>query len=51
VYALVAEGRLGCYRIGLGRGTIKISREQIGQYLQRSLKVPPEGEDMEDEWP
>jgi hypothetical protein len=33
VYALVAAGKLRCYRVGLGRGQIRISDEHIAEYL------------------
>ncbi len=33
VYSLVASGRLGHYRVGLGRGAIRISEEHIAAYL------------------
>lgn len=33
VYALVESGRLACYRIGVGRGTIRISEEQLQAFL------------------
>jgi len=33
VYQLCAEQRLGHRRIGLGRGTIRISEEQLQHYL------------------
>ncbi len=37
VYALVASGRLRCNRIGIGRGAIRISEEQLADYLKGSL--------------
>ena len=37
VYALVASGRLGCNRIGIGRGAIRISEDQLAAYLKGSL--------------
>jgi len=33
VYALVAAGKLRCSRVGLGRGVIRISDEQLAEYL------------------
>ena len=36
VYSLVASGQLGCYRIGHGRGMIRISEGHITEYLGRS---------------
>jgi excisionase family DNA binding protein len=41
IYALVAEGKLRCFRLGLGRGTIRFSEEQIAEYLQQS-EIHPE---------
>jgi excisionase family DNA binding protein len=34
VYELVALGKLPCYRIGRGRGAIRISEEHIQSYLK-----------------
>lgn len=39
VYALIAAGRLRCHRIGLGRGCIRLSEEQVAEYLARD--TPP----------
>lgn len=36
VYSLVESGVLECHRIGLGRGTIRVSEEQLQQFLQQS---------------
>ena len=33
VYRLVETGRLHAHRIGVGRGTIRVSEEQLEQYL------------------
>lgn len=33
VYALVGSGRLACYRVGTGRGAIRIRRQDVGTYL------------------
>jgi excisionase family DNA binding protein len=43
VYALVASGRLRCNRIGMGRGCIRVSDEQLADYLRgsESVNVPP----------
>jgi len=35
-YALVESGQLACYRIGTGRGTIRISDEHLQQFLKRA---------------
>jgi excisionase family DNA binding protein len=32
-YRLIAAGKLRCSRHGLGRGAIRISEEQLGEYL------------------
>lgn len=40
VYALCAQGRLGHERHGLGRGTIRISREALANY-QRLAQAGP----------
>jgi excisionase family DNA binding protein len=34
VYSLVAAGKLRCCRVGMGRGSIRISEEQIVEYLK-----------------
>ncbi len=36
VYALVAAGELRCYRVGLGRGCIRIAEEHIAEYLGKA---------------
>jgi excisionase family DNA binding protein len=33
VYALVAAGKLACTRHGIGRGVIRISEDQLAEYL------------------
>jgi len=43
-YSLVASGELHCYRIGRGRGGIRVSDEQLQDYLRRKEQggvVPP----------
>lgn len=32
-YGLVESGKLACYRIGVGRGTIRVSEEQLQEFL------------------
>lgn len=39
VYALIAGGRLRCTRIGLGRGVIRISDQQLLDYLRAAEPV------------
>ena len=34
VYSLIERGRLACHRIGVGRGTIRISQEDFDAILQ-----------------
>jgi excisionase family DNA binding protein len=34
VYGLIAAGHLRCTRHGLGRGTIRVSEQQLGEYLK-----------------
>lgn len=34
VYALIENGKLACHRIGIGRGTIRISDLDLENYLQ-----------------
>lgn len=36
VYLLISQGLLKCHRIGSGRGTIRVSRQQLDEYLARS---------------
>ena len=42
VYRLVDVGKLGCFRIGKGRGAIRISRDSINQFLAASQAAPSE---------
>jgi excisionase family DNA binding protein len=44
VYALLASGKLRHYRIGNGRGVVRISEGHIADYLQKAepvAKQPP----------
>ncbi len=44
VYALVACGKLRCYRVGTGRGCIRVSDDQLRAYLdgaEPNASVPP----------
>jgi excisionase family DNA binding protein len=36
VYAMIATGKLNCHRVGLGRGVIRVSEEQLQEYLAGS---------------
>jgi excisionase family DNA binding protein len=40
VYNLVAEGKLRCVRIGVGRGVIRILDEHIAEYLGAAAPKP-----------
>ena len=39
VYALVAAGKLRCFRVGMGRGAIRVSDEHLADYLKGSEPV------------
>lgn len=41
VYAMVEAGRLACHRIGLGRGTIRISEADLEDFLDACRCGPP----------
>jgi excisionase family DNA binding protein len=41
VYGLVAAGKLRCFRVGLGRGCIRIAEEHIAEYLGKAAATPP----------
>ena len=46
VYAIVAEGRIACHRVGTGRGSIRIEEKDLDDYLlacrtERAEKAPP----------
>ena len=40
VYALVGAGKLCCYRVGLGRGCIRIAEEHLAEYLGQAQVKP-----------
>jgi excisionase family DNA binding protein len=40
VYQLVDSGKLGCHRIGNGRGAIRIRPEDVTSYLQACREDP-----------
>ena len=52
VYALIDGGALKCNRIGLGRGTIRVSEDALREYLQRneqggaSIPLSPDGKPL-----
>lgn len=33
VYQLVSAGKLACHRIGIGRGTVRISNDDLAAYI------------------
>ncbi|QDV43955.1 Helix-turn-helix domain protein [Stieleria neptunia] len=39
VYTLVSSGKLGCHRVGSGRGVIRISGEQLSSFLEGAAQV------------
>jgi len=41
VYGLVAAGRLKCTRIGLKRGCIRISEQQVAEFLAGAEPIKP----------
>jgi excisionase family DNA binding protein len=41
IYSLVSSGKLRCYRVGNGRGVIRISDEHVSAYL-RETELEPE---------
>jgi excisionase family DNA binding protein len=43
VYALVASGKLRCCRVGVGRGVIRISEDQLADFLRagETSNAPP----------
>ena len=44
VYSLVAARKLRCYRVGLGRGCIRIGEEHLAEYLGKAetkIAEPP----------
>lgn len=44
-YRLIESGKLPCSRHGLGRGVIRVSEEQLAEYLagaERRESAPPE---------
>jgi excisionase family DNA binding protein len=40
VYALVSSGKLRCYRIGNGRGAIRIGEEHLSEFLKAAEPIP-----------
>ena len=41
IYGLVAAGKLPCHRIGLGRGCLRFSADQLAAYLSGGVPPPP----------
>ncbi len=44
VYGLLANGRLQCHRIGLGRGTIRVSEDELARFLTGTISSSSEPE-------
>ena len=40
VYSLVEQGLLHCHRIGLKRGTIRVTEDQLHAYLKSTEVMP-----------
>jgi excisionase family DNA binding protein len=40
-YQLVSSGKLPCYRVGVGRGAIRVREEDLQRYLDGSLAAVP----------
>ncbi len=40
VYTLIAQGKLACVRIGVGRGTIRVERSELESFVDRCRSVP-----------
>jgi len=40
VYALVSKGELKAFRIGVGRGTLRIAEDSVGDYLEENEVTP-----------
>lgn len=40
VYQLIEVGKLGAFHIGRNRGAIRVSEEQLSEYLESSKSVP-----------
>ncbi len=36
VYALISTGKLRCHRVGVGRGVIRVSPDNIAHFLEES---------------
>ena len=42
VYALVEGKKLGCHRIGNGRGAIRVSEDDLQAFLESNHVLPPD---------
>ena len=38
IYCLVETGRIACHRIGVGRGAVRVSEEQLAEYLEETKR-------------
>ena len=41
IYALVASGRLQCYRLGKGKGVLRFEERHVTDYLGGTEPAPP----------
>ncbi len=48
VYALCAAGKLQHHRLGLGRGTLRVTEAQLGEFLAGTAitPAPPQPEEL-----
>lgn len=47
-YGLISQGRLRCYRLGKGQGGLRVSEEQLTDYLASVEQCPLEEEPEEE---
>jgi excisionase family DNA binding protein len=40
VYRMVESGKIGCLRIGQGRGAIRVSERDLDQFIEQSQQTP-----------
>lgn len=38
VYGLIETGKIACHRIGVGRGAVRVSEEQLAEYLESTKR-------------
>jgi excisionase family DNA binding protein len=50
VYEHIASGRLGCHRIGKGRGGLRVSEEQLTSFLKKTEHSDSSPDDGDEEF-